>query len=264
MRAILFFIACLLAGACTPRLETIEIPFAVRYGETEIGCNSPDAGPALSDLRLYVHSVRLFDESGAAIDVALTADGIWQSKDIALLDFENGEGACINGSPQTNVVLRGEYSGRAATGLRLEIGVPEGLNHNDPMLAEAPLSFTAMHWHWKSGYKFMRAGLRTPGDDGFWMHLGSDRCEGTIDNILGCRSANRPFVDLPGYRPDASIVVIDLQRLTRDINLADRALSQCQSGPTEKECVAPFSSLGLDFDSGDTVSAATVFRVEAL
>lgn len=121
-----------------------------------------------------------------------------------------------------------------------------------------------MHWHWKSGYKFLRAGVALPDDDGFWMHLGSSRCSGTVGNILGCESANRPFVDLPDFVPGESVVVVDLQRLINNINRRDYKISECQSGPAELECNAPFSNLGLDFASGETVSAAPIFRVETL
>ncbi|MDZ7643630.1 MAG: MbnP family protein [Woeseiaceae bacterium] len=59
--------------------------------------------------------------------------------------------------------------------LRLTLGVPADLNHGDPLHAPAPLTQTPMHWHWRSGYKFLRAGV-TRGADGYWLHLGSTRC----------------------------------------------------------------------------------------
>ncbi len=46
-------------------------------------------------------------------------------------------------------------------GLEFKIGVPETLNHIDPLTAVSPLNYTDMHWHWASGYKFFRAGLVT-------------------------------------------------------------------------------------------------------
>lgn len=144
----------------------------------------------------------------------------------------------------------------------MNIGVPEGLNHADPMLASAPLTYTPMHWHWKSGYKFMRAGIRFPANDGFWMHLGSSRCAGTIGNIQGCKSANRPVIDLPEFVVGESVVVIDLQRLTQGLDLNNTEVSECQSGPAEPECELPFAALGIEFSSGATIAPAHIFHAE--
>jgi uncharacterized repeat protein (TIGR04052 family) len=249
---------------CSPPPETIEIPFTVRYGDSQIDCNTPQPGVAMSDLRFYAHAIRLINEAGDEIEISLTPDDIWQSDEVALLDFENGEGACLNGSPQTHMTLRGQIPPTKARGLRFEIGVPKDLNHADPLLAGAPLAYTAMHWHWKSGYKFLRAGVNTADDDGFWMHLGSARCAGTVGNILGCESPNRASVDLPNFEPGKSVVVIDLQRLTSNIDLRDRHVTECQSGPAETECAKAFPMLGLDFDTGESLSAASIFRIEDL
>ena len=263
VRVFLLLISCLLTAACESSKESIEIRFEVRFGDTRLTCDASSAVASLSDLRFYVHDIRLLDESGNELSLALDPDNIWQSETVALLDFENGEGDCVNGSPQTNVSVRGQYSGHAAGGLRMNIGVPEELNHADPMLAAAPMTYTPMHWHWKSGYKFMRAGIRLPDNDGFWLHLGSSRCEGTIGNILGCKSANRPLVDLPEFVAGESVVVIDLQRLTQGLDLHDATVSECQSGPAESECQMPFEALGVEFSSGVTKSSAHIFHAES-
>jgi hypothetical protein len=94
------------------------------------------------------------------------------------------------------------------------------------------------------------------------MHLGSSRCEGTIGNMLGCRGANRPVIDLPGYIPGESIVVIDLAQLAAQTDLSDGIISECQSGPAESACADPFDSLGIDFASGANHSPAAVFVSE--
>ena len=74
------------------------------------------------------------------------------------------------------------------------------LNHDNPLTAEPPLDDPDMHWHWRSGYKFLRAGIRTA-TDGFWIHAGSAGCEGTVGNITGCRFPNRIDVFLPDFVP---------------------------------------------------------------
>lgn len=263
VRVSLLLIACLLTAACESPKESIEIQFEVRYGDTRLSCDASPAVASLSDLRFYVHNIRLLDASGNELKVALNPDNIWQSETVAMLDFENGEGDCVNGSPQTNLSIRGQYVGHPASGLRMNIGVPEDYNHADPMLASAPLTYTPMHWHWKSGYKFMRAGIRTPGNDGFWIHLGSSRCEGTIGNIIGCKSANRPVIDLPEFVAGESVVIVDLQRLTHGLDLNNREVSECQSGPAESECESPFKALGVEFSSGTTIAPALIFHTKA-
>ncbi len=95
------------------------------------------------------------------------------------------------------------------------------------------------------------------------MHLGSSRCEGTIGNILGCKSANRPVIDLPEFVAGESVVVIDLQRLTQGLDLHNATVSECQSGPAESECQTLFEALGVEFSSGVTKAPALIFHTES-
>jgi hypothetical protein len=130
------------------------------------------------------------------------------------------------------------------------------------MSAAPPLAYTVMHWHWASGYKFLRAGVER-GPDGFFLHLGSSRCEGTIGDIRGCASGNRPRVSIPEFETGRDVVAIDLGALFADVDLADGSRTECMSGPANEECRGPFGRLGIDFDSGDTRSPGTVFGRKA-
>jgi len=250
----------LLGVGCAPDSFVVDIPFRVQFDGRDLACTDIDSAVALTDLRFYVHDLRLLGEGNHEIPVELIPDGIWQSDSVALLDFEDGDGACVNGSARINTVIRGLASNIDVKGLLFEIGVPEILNHADPMMATAPLSYTDMHWHWASGYKFLRGGIQTA-DDGFWMHLGSSRCEGTIGDIKGCRSANRPTVRLDGFEPGRHIVIVDLGMLFSGIELEDGHPSDCSSGPDEMECVMPFGELGIDFASGDSVETTRPFKI---
>lgn len=107
VRVSLLLIVCLLAAACESSKESIEIQFEARFGDTRLTCDASTAVASLSDLRFFVHDVRLLDESGNEIRLALDTDNIWQSESVALLDFETGEGDCVNGSPQMNLSVRG-------------------------------------------------------------------------------------------------------------------------------------------------------------
>jgi uncharacterized repeat protein (TIGR04052 family) len=257
-----FALAMLLISGCTAPREPVEIPFEVRFGDRAIACDSAISGTTLTDLRLYVHDVRLVAESGAETAVRLQAAAPWQNEDVTLLDFEDGKAGCRNGTPRMNTVVRGLSGKDAYSGLRFRIGVPEHLNHANPLLAEAPLNDSTMHWHWRTGYKFLRAGVASE-SDGFWLHLGSARCEGTVNDIAGCASPNRPDVDLPGFVPGKHAVVIDLSELVAAVDLEDGVLSDCSSGPAERSCAAPFLALGIDFESGRSSAGSPVFRLEA-
>jgi hypothetical protein len=62
VRVSLLLIACLLMVACESSKESIEIRFEVRFGDTRLTCDASSAGASLSDLRFYVHDIRLLDE----------------------------------------------------------------------------------------------------------------------------------------------------------------------------------------------------------
>ena len=232
----------------------------MRFGDRPVSCESHVAGIALTDLRFYVHDVRLLAEGGAETAVKLQPEPLWQSEEVALLDFESGAGNCRNGTQQVNILIRGKAGAGNYTGLRFRVGVPESLNHADPLLADVPLAYSFMHWHWRTGYKFLRGGVATA-DDGFWLHLGSSRCEGTATDVKGCRSANRPEIELPSFVPGKHVVVIDLRELVDGIDLENGIPSDCSSGPAEVECEQPFAALGIDFASGTSDGNASVFRV---
>jgi uncharacterized repeat protein (TIGR04052 family) len=258
--------SCLLLGiglygsfACTSKRLPIEIEFSASWGGRALTCEG--TGVNLTDLRLYVSDILLVDSAGEEYPLQLTADGRWQQGSTALLDFENGEGSCINGTAATNTSLVGTAAISQFDGLRFIVGVPFESNHANPLLAEAPLDDAAMHWHWRSGYKFMRAGVAAPSDS-FWIHLGSTGCEGTVQNISGCRSPNRVTVELSEFNSDTGQVVIDLGQLFAAIDLEDGVASDCSSGPAESACAAPFDALGLDFaERTNTSPESSVFRV---
>jgi uncharacterized repeat protein (TIGR04052 family) len=253
----------MLAVSCAPERQAVEIAFELQFNGQPISCAKPVRGVRLTDFRFYVHELRLLGSEGQEFSVQLAPDGIWQNDKVVLIDLESGEGACVNGSAETNRVIRGSYVGADVEGIAFAVGVPQEMNHADPMQAGAPLNYTEMHWHWASGYKFLRAGVESDAD-GFFLHLGSSRCEGTIGAIKGCKSANRPVVRLREFKAGTHSVVIDLGELVAGVELEDDERSDCQSGPTDNECRDPFTRLGIDFDSGESTGAAAVFKTGRL
>jgi len=246
-----------LAG-CQPPSQDLEIEFLARLGNEPLACDR-DNVIELTDLRFYVARPALVDQDGKEVPIELAAHGRWQQPDLALIDLEDGKGRCANGTPDYNGRLLGRVPAGDYAGLRFTLGVPFDRNHADPLAAAAPLDDSTMHWHWRSGYKFLRAGF-SAGDDGFWIHLGSAGCEGTVQNISSCRFPNRVEVELPAWKM-GDRVAFDFDPLLATVDTGDGVPGDCSSGPAEDACRRPFAVLGLDFDTGSTSTGQTVFRV---
>lgn len=185
----------------------------------------------------------------------------WQNDAVAYIDLENGVGACQNGTSELSTYVLGVAKAMEYRGLRFTVGVPFRINHENPLVAKPPLDDPDMHWHWRSGYKFLRAGLKTE-DDGFWAHVGSAGCEGTVGNITGCKFPNRIEVDLPDFVVDQHAVGVDLTALVAGTDLGDGVLTNCSSGPPEETCIAPFAALGITFETGEQIGTQSVFSTQ--
>ena len=253
----------LVIAACSRTPETVEVPFELRFGSDPISCETTVDGVGLTDMRFFVSALAFTGDDGSVWPATFEPDGTWQTETVSLIDLENGQGACLNGSSATHATLRARHRGPAITGVSFEVSVPAALNHGDPVLATPPLSYTPMHWHWASGYKFLRAGIEK-GSDSYFLHLGSSRCEGTIGDLLGCKSPNRTVVMLADFVPGQHAIVVDVGELFADIDMTDGHRSECMSGPADEGCRGPFGRLGLDFNSGDSGRGNSVFRLRTL
>jgi uncharacterized repeat protein (TIGR04052 family) len=258
MRAIVIFLSLLLNAACSDNRLGVKIPFAVVYGDQTLACDSPNT--ALTDLRFFISHLALLDANGRSQPIVLDDQYQWQQRDLALIDLESGSDACQNGTADVYAYLVGSVPAGDYQGISFTIGVPFERNHANPLTAASPLDIGAMHWHWRSGYKFLRAGLRTPSDS-FWLHLGSAGCEGTTANISSCRFPNRVAVELPDFLLRQHTIAVDLEALFAAVNLLDGEPGDCSSGPSETSCGGPFSALGLDFETGVTVGEQQVFSL---
>ena len=229
------------AGCSEPRIP-VSIPFEASFNGSPVHCDSD--GVALNDLRLYVSGVSAEMADGRRQALPLVEDSSWQNTSVAMIDLENGAGACNDGTPERNDTLRVFWPRGDVKRLSLTIGVPFEHNHADPLQAAAPLDDSAMHWHWRSGYKFLRAGVETA-DDGFWLHLGSTGCKGTTGNITECTQPNRVTIELEGFVAGRSAAVVHLDELFYAVDLGDGAPGDCSSGPLETSCETVFANLGL-------------------
>lgn len=260
---------CLLPFLAAPAFadEPLTLPFAAEIGGQPLACGTDYAGLGTAgtgatptDFRFFVSDVALIDAAGTEHPAELTEDGIWQSRGIALLDFEDGSGACSNGTPQTNTALKltaPEAPEGGWQGVSFTVGLPPELNHADPVMAPSPLNLTSMFWSWQTGYTFLRLDLKT--DAGPWfLHLGATMCAGdspTSPPDAACRNPNAPRVVLKGPL-DGATVVAAAGALVGAVDLSERpekGMAGCMSMPGSAACAAAFPVMGLPYD--DTPAA---------
>jgi len=258
--------AALAVAGCTRRADlAVAIPFIATINGQAFSCSTAAGDFSPADLRFYVHGIDLIDNGGAAVPLALDADGEWQSGGVALVDFENGADHCADGTRGTHTAVTGHAPPGHYVGLRFVLGVPFDRNHADPVEAEPPLNLGRMHWGWQGGYKF----FRFEGEDAtgaFRLHLGSTACEGTIGHITRCSHPNRAAIRLDGFTPGRSTVRLELAPLLRalqaDAPPGSRTFS-CMSDVDDRRCHAPFAALGLDPVTGASTGAQVLFSAQA-
>jgi len=262
IRRLFSLLPCIvLLVSCSGAKLPLRIDFVPVFGGQALACGDTTGIVQLTDLRFYVTDIELVTANGEVVNFQLEENSTWQQPDLALLDMEDGQGFCDNGTSDINASLLGLAPERDYVGLRFVVGVPFDRNHADPLTANAPLGEGAMHWHWRAGYKFLRAGIRTA-DDGFWLHLGSTGCKGTVQDISGCSSPNRVQVELMDFVAGEDTVAVDLTALVADIDLKNGIATDCSSGPAESSCPAPFAALGLDHAAGTSAHSQRVFQTQ--
>lgn len=229
---------------------------SARCGQQYTGLGTEGATVELLDLRFYVSNLRLVEADGREQPLELAQDRSWQTGNVALLDFEDGSGACELGNPAMSDRVVGSAPPGDYQGIAFDLAVPFQDNHGDQAGAPAPLNIPAMFWNWAGGRKFVRIDLGV--GTGRWnFHLGSTRCESAGAEAppgAECGRPNRPQIRLDDFNPEADTIVLDLEALFADSNLADNTPETplgCQSFPAEAEdCETLFTNLGLSFESG--------------
>lgn len=268
--------------------ESISISFEAKANNTTIDCDTQLTGLGsagtdadLKDFRLYLHAIEFETDRARSVPMILD-ENIWQSSGVALIDFQNKDDSCSGAAKVTNKVASGKVvleEGESITGLNFRMGLPSELNHQNPTTANTPMNISSLTWSWQAGYKFMRVdiapvgGVTRPTDGSYnnttWnMHLGSTNCSG--DPQLGedvvCGFVNRPQINLSGFTPGTSTIVVDYGNLVANANVGqdEAGAPGCMSGSTDPECQSLFTALGLDLATGNANSSQTqsVFRIE--
>ncbi|WP_242054236.1 MbnP family copper-binding protein [Nostoc parmelioides] len=272
--------------ASTTETQEVTIRFNSKVGQQPFECGKtytlgkPAKKFTLSDFRFYVSDIALIDAKGKVVPLTLTQDGKWQYQNVALIDFENKSGACVNGTVETRNQVIGTVPKGKYQGLQFTLGIPFNLNHEDSVIAPSPLNLTSLWWNWLSGYKFARIDLEkhrhtSPGAkhdepnhqaQGFPIHLGSTGCQAQTGNQKpsSCKNPNTVKVVLTKFDPNKNIVVADLAALLSNTNLTinqPNTAPGCMSSPDDGDCVGIMTNFGLPF--GDRpASTQKFFRVE--
>jgi uncharacterized repeat protein (TIGR04052 family) len=252
--------------------RAVTLSFRAQVGDAGFGCgeryDSVGASAStleLADLRLFVHDVELLDASGNAVPVELEQDGIWQLERLALLDFEDGTGACQSGTPMTNETVRGSVPEAEYTGVRFVLGVPFEQNHINAATAPSPLNLETMFWNWNGGYKFLRIDGSTAALEGWRFHLGSTGCDGDMQgNVTECTNPNRATVELTDFDLDSDTVIVDVGALLDGVPLDENSPDTppgCMATPGDPDCAPYFRNLGLAWE-GSEPGPMRLFRAE--
>lgn len=266
----LLLLVLIAVGTTQAAEQKIRIRFDARVGSEPFVCGRSyepigrsQSRITPSDFRFYVSHVELITAQGKAVPVKLEQDGVWQYRDLALLDFEGGSGPCRNGNTELHTAVVGRVAKGQYRGLRFTLGVPFDLNHGDPTLAESPLNLSAMFWAWQSGYKFLKIDMATSGQSqdsnqkegsmqdkvalmakidqmkknnvmpakaparaaGFSVHLGSTGCASSslTSAPQSCANPNRLTVTFDHFDSARNVVVADLMALLQNTDVDQNA-----------------------------------------
>ncbi len=266
--------------------ESVTLRFAAHVGDQPFDCGetyelgSLSTPMRVSDFRFYVSDLHLVDRAGNRVPLELEQDGQWQFETVALLDFEDRSGACVNGTVDTRDVVVGTVPAGDYVGLQFKLGIPFELNHGDVVLAPSPLNLTSLWWNWRGGYKFVRIDLEpsqpqagldsstliagtqllTHGSGhghggsqarGFAIHLGSTGCqaaEGNQQPTQPCQHPNLAEVEFTSFDPATNVVVADLAALVAETDVTTNqpdTPSGCMSGRDDSDCDAILSRFGI-------------------
>ena len=252
----------------------LVIRFAAAVGSQPFSCSTSYivAGQRVraADFRFYVHGLELVKADGTTVPLQLKDDGRWQQGGVALLDFENKEEACTNGTPDMRTIIEASLppGDHARTGLRFTLGVPFAQNHQDATVAASPLNLSSLFWNWQGGYKFARVDLVTTDANGtrvgFPIHLGSTGCElDSNQRTSACRNGNRTTVTFADFDPARHVVVADLAALLSGVNLLTNSGPHpgCMSHPNDDDCVSIMKNFGIPFRG--VPGHQRVFRLES-
>lgn len=253
----------------------LDLTFAATVGSEPFACGrsfavgTPPTLVTPTDLRFYVSDVKLVAMDGAAVPFTLMTHPLWQLEDVALVDLEDGSGACAErGDTKTRSVVHGFLPQASYRGVELTLAVPLARDRAARAAAVPPLDLPSLFAAGEQGHAFVATGAQSV-DDGtrrFDFRLWSTGCPGALDGGAGapCDRPNRAVVRLVRSEAvdfAAARIVVDWGALLAGSDVAAPA-SDCRSEPTDPGCAPLFERLGLELGTGAAKASAAVFRLE--
>lgn len=240
----------------------VTIRFKAVVGDQDFACGQSYAAQGSTnttvtpqDFRFFVQDVALIRSDGKRVPVRLKVRPPWQAKTVALLDFEDKKPPCA-GNTELNTELTGDIPSGTYTGLTFVNGVPEDLNHVDPVMLPDPLlSYRDLFWDTQRGFRFVKAELDQldPGSGNGVFQLGSSDCAG---DPLRCAKPNRNLVEIDDFNVCSDVVLADIGEIFAYNNLGQP--TACT--PSGEYCVPMFDAIGVEYDTGEPQEGQTVFR----
>lgn len=269
------FLALSLLSACVDdeSEKTYTLQFSAKVGEQPFACGRSydNVGtPANTfeplDFRMYVHGVTLLAKDGSEVELELQQDKTWQRDSIALLDFEDGTGACETNSPQMHTKIVGKAKEQDYVGIKFTVGIPEASNHIDAATAPAPLNASGLWWSWQGGYRFLRLDVKTATTASYAFHLGETNCSANDSGGFSCQYPNLATITLSNFDPLKNVIVFDVAAVFADADFDHDGggVDGCMAFPGDPECVDLFGKLGMPFADADPagVPEQSAFYVE--
>jgi uncharacterized repeat protein (TIGR04052 family) len=281
-------------------LQRVTIRFQAKIGDRALTCGEhyPDQGTSRVtatplDFRFYVQDLRLTAADGTEARVEFDDSPPFQNRDVALIDFTDGEGECGSGGSIVHTTITGTVAPGTYDGVVFVNGVPEELNHAAPAeTAGAPLDDVTLFWGWLGGYRFIvaelgavtadagvdasvnDAGHEDAGHDGgaphgdggtshggsgaAAVHIGSTGCSGNQSAGFSCSRQARNEIRLTGFDPERNAIIADLGKVFETSDLLQPPV--CHG--VAPQCAAPYAAFGIDLDTGEPLETQQVFRVE--
>lgn len=237
-KCLCMLLCLILITACSPREHQIHLDFSLQ-----------EPPGTATRTAFFIYDITLVDANKQRHPFLLDSS-----------DYPDQVALILLASAQKHFALSGLTPAEKVQALEFTVGVPEDLNHNNPLRAQAPLNNSSMFWSWQQGYKFLRIDGNSADestDDGSknnWVfHLGSTGCDSPSalrPPQEPCRNSHRVRVRLPGFDPANHKIEVNLQSLTQQ--LAGVGDVNCSgSYQLQNVCVRMLRSLGLNPESGD-------------
>lgn len=228
----------LLVAACSPREQQINLEFSLQ-----------EPPGVATRTAFFIYDITLLDANKQRHPFLLDSS-----------DYPDQVALIVLASTQKHFTLTGVAAGKDFQALEFTVGVPENLNHNNPLRAQAPLNDSSMFWSWQQGYKFLRIdgvyaneGSARESEGNWVFHLGSTGCDSPSalrPPEKPCRNSHRMRVLLQGFNPTSHSIEVNLQSLVQQ--LADAGDVNCSgSYQLQDVCVRMLRSLGLNPESGN-------------